>query len=570
MAKKRKKKRGPSRAVPVLAAFLLILIIGAVGIITSYIKKYTPSDARMNLDEYYAQTEEDDVALILQDTVSEMKGKLADGAVYIPYRAAVQQLGSRFYWDEESQTMLYTTANEVVSIAPESTSYTMGGETCTEEVPPVKKLGDDYYLALDFLQDHMQMTAEIYENPYRAVIRYKWGDVQTVSASEDTVIRYQGGIKSPILGDVAQGDELLLLEEMEDWSRVMTKDGLDGYVEKKALGSVQETELAYTGDYEENFPSLTRDHKINLAWHQVTSEAANEAMENDIKDMTGVNVISPTWFSVTSTEGSISSLASKEYVDKAHAKNLEVWGLIDNFNDNVSTYDTLIQKSSRKHIIDMLISEADRVGLDGINVDFETLTEEEAPHFIQFIRELSVACRREGLVLSIDNPVPSYTYFYNRKEQGIVADYVIIMGYDEHTAGSPEAGSVASLPFVEEGITETLKEVPAEKVINGVPFYTRLWTVGNDGSVSSEVLGMDQADQYAEENGMEVYWNTDVSQNYAEAETENGKLQMWLEDEESLEAKMELVKEYDLAGSAAWKLGFERADVWKIISSYLQ
>lgn len=570
MAKKRKKKRGPSRAVPVLAAFLLILIIGAVGIITSYIKKYTPSDARMNLDEYYAQTEEDDVALILQDTVSEMKGKLADGAVYIPYRAAVQQLGSRFYWDEESQTMLYTTANEVVSIAPESTSYTMGGETCTEEVPPVKKLGDDYYLALDFLQDHMQMTAEIYENPYRAVIRYKWGDVQTVSASEDTVIRYQGGIKSPILGDVAQGDELLLLEEMEDWSRVMTKDGLDGYVEKKALGSVQETELAYTGDYEENFPSLTRDHKINLAWHQVTSEAANEAMENDIKDMTGVNVISPTWFSVTSTEGSISSLASKEYVDKAHAKNLEVWGLIDNFNDNVSTYDTLVQKSSRKHIIDMLISEADRVGLDGINVDFETLTEEEAPHFIQFIRELSVACRREELVLSIDNPVPSYTYFYNRKEQGIVADYVIIMGYDEHTAGSPEAGSVASLPFVEEGITETLKEVPAEKVINGVPFYTRLWTVGNDGSVSSEVLGMDQADQYAEENGMEVYWNTDVSQNYAEAETENGKLQMWLEDEESLEAKMELVKEYDLAGSAAWKLGFERADVWKIISSYLQ
>lgn len=570
MAKKRKKKRGTSRAVPVLAAFLLILIIGAVGIITSYIKKYTPSDARMNLDEYYAQTEEDDVALILQDTVSEMKGKLADGAVYIPYSAAVQQLGSRFYWDEESQTMLYTTANEVVSIAPESTSYTMGGETCTEEVPPVKKLGDDYYLALDFLQDHMQMTAEIYENPYRAVIRYKWGDVQTVSASEDTVIRYQGGIKSPILGDVAQGDELLLLEEMEDWSRVMTKDGLDGYVEKKALGSVQETELAYTGDYEENFPSLTRDHKINLAWHQVTSEAANEAMENDIKDMTGVKVISPTWFSVTSTEGSISSLASKEYVDKAHAKNLEVWGLIDNFNDNVSTYDTLVQKSSRKHIIDMLISEADRVGLDGINVDFETLTEEEAPHFIQFIRELSVACRREGLVLSIDNPVPSYTYFYNRKEQGIVADYVIIMGYDEHTAGSPEAGSVASLPFVEEGITETLKEVPAEKVINGVPFYTRLWTVGNDGSVSSEVLGMDQADQYAEENGMEVYWNTDVSQNYAEAETENGKLQMWLEDEESLEAKMELVKEYDLAGSAAWKLGFERADVWKIISSYLQ
>ena len=384
------------------------------------------------------------------------------------------------------------------------------------------------------------------------------------------MIRYQGGIKSPILGDVKQGDSLLLLEEMEDWSRVMTQDGLDGYVEKKALGSIQETELAYTGSYEEKFPSQVRDHKINLAWHQVTSEAANSAMESDIKDMTGVNVISPTWFSVVSTEGNISSLASKEYVDKAHAKNLEVWGLIDNFNESVSTYDTLVQKSSRSHIIEMLISEAKRVGLDGINVDFETLTEEEAPHFIQFIRELSVACRKEQLVLSIDNPVPSYTYFYNRKEQGIVADYVIIMGYDEHTAGFQEAGSVASLPFVEEGITETLKEVPAQKVINGVPFYTRLWTVGNDGSVSSEVCSMDQADQYVKEKGMEVYWNTEVSQNYAEAETESGTQQIWLEDEESLEAKMKLIKEYDLAGCAAWKLGFERADVWDIISSYLQ
>ena len=570
MAKKRKKKRGHSKAVPVLAALLLILIIGAVGIITSYIKKYTPSDARMNLDEYYAQTKEDDVALILQDTVSETKGKLVDGEVYLPYSVAVQQLGSRFYWDEETQAMLYTTAEEVVSIQPESTSYTIGGQTVTEEVPPVRKMEDTYYLALHFLQDHMQMTAEVYENPNRAVIRYQWETVQTVPAAEDTVIRYQGGIKSPILGDVKQGDSLLLLEEMEDWSRVMTQDGLDGYVEKKALGSIQETELAYTGSYEEKFPSQVRDHKINLAWHQVTSEAANSAMESDIKDMTGVNVISPTWFSVVSTEGNISSLASKEYVDKAHAKNLEVWGLIDNFNESVSTYDTLVQKSSRSHIIEMLISEAKRVGLDGINVDFETLTEEEAPHFIQFIRELSVACRKEQLVLSIDNPVPSYTYFYNRKEQGIVADYVIIMGYDEHTAGFQEAGSVASLPFVEEGITETLKEVPAQKVINGVPFYTRLWTVGNDGSVSSEVCSMDQADQYVKEKGMEVYWNTEVSQNYAEAETESGTQQIWLEDEESLEAKMKLIKEYDLAGCAAWKLGFERADVWDIISSYLQ
>ena len=341
-------------------------------------------------------------------------------------------------------------------------------------------------------------------------------------------------------------------------------------MQKEDLKAAEETELVYEGSYEENYTSLTRDHKINLAWHQVTSEAANSAFDQTMEEVKGVNVVSPTWFSVTGGEGTISSLASAEYVDKAHAKGMEVWGLIDNFDENVSTLETLSKRSARTHIIEMLLSEAKRVGMDGINVDFEALTEEEAPHFIQFIRELSVTCRANNLVLSIDDPVPQYTAFYNRKEQGIMADYVIIMGYDEHTTGSESAGSVASLPFVEEGIVQTLKEVPREKVINAVPFYTRLWTENNNGMVSSEVFGMDQADKYVQEKGMEVYWNKDVSQNYGELVTAEGTQKIWLEDEKSLEEKMKLVQQYELAGVAAWKLGFERADVWEIISKYLQ
>ena len=328
--------------------------------------------------------------------------------------------------------------------------------------------------------------------------------------------------------------------------------------------------MVYEGGYEENYTSLTRNHKINLAWHQVTSEAANETFEDAVKDAKGVNVISPTWFSITSNEGTISSLASADYVNKAHAKGMEVWGLIDNFSEDISTLETLSNRESRGHIIQKLSEEAKRVGLDGINVDFEALKEEEVPHFIQFLRELSITCRANNLVLSIDDPVPQYTSFYNRKEQGIIGDYVIIMGYDEHTIGSEKAGSVASLPFVEEGIRLTLEEVPKEKVINGIPFYTRLWTEANNGTVSSKVLGMDEADQYVSEKGMDIYWNNDVSHNYGELQTENGIEKIWLEDEESLEAKMQLVEKYELAGSAAWKLGFERADVWAVISKYLQ
>lgn len=569
MAKRRRRRRRRNQLVPILVAMLLIILVAVAGIVTGFIKKYTPSDTRMELADYY-HTGEGEAALILQDTISEAKGKIVDGRAYLPYSVITNEMGGRFYWDKESEKMLYTTATDTLEIKPEDTAYTIAGQTKQQDYILVKEIGEEFYIALDFVEQYMPIQGEVYDKPDRIVVSYKWGDINTVSVSKDTEVRYQGGIKSPILSDVKKGDTLILLEEMENWSRVMTTDGIDGYVEKKNLEKPQTTELSYTGEYKEDYSSLTREHKINLAWHQVTSEAANAALGETIQNMAGVNVISPTWFSVTANEGTISSLASADYVNEAHSRGMEVWGLIDNFNPDVSTLETLSSRNSREHIIQKLLEEAQRVGLDGINVDFEALTEEEAPHFIQFVRELSVVCRANNLVLSVDNPVPQFTGFYNRKEQGIVADYVIIMGYDEHTTGSEEAGSVASLPFVKEGIEKTLQEVPKEKVINGIPFYTRLWTESNNGTLSSEVMTMDAASQYIQENGIEVYWEKETAQNYGELLTDNGTQKIWLEDEQSIEEKMKLISQYELAGVASWKLGFERADVWSVISQYLQ
>lgn len=568
--KRRRRRRRNSNALMVLVVVLLIVVVAAVGVLTAAIKRHTPSDTKMDLNTYYGLEKEDDVALVLQNTVSETKGKWMDGRVYLDYDTVSNVLGGRFYWEVDSSQMLYTTPNEILVIAPESTAYTVNGENKDEGYKIIRQTGDKIYLALDFIQKYMKITSTVTESPNKAVIRYEWGSEKVVKAKEDTVLRYRGGIKSDILTDVAKGTELTLIEELDNWSQVATADGFNGYVAKEDLEAPTEKEVAYEGSYQEDFTSLTRDHKINLAWHQVTSEDANAGLAQTLENITGINVISPTWFSVTGAEGTISSLASADYVNLAHEKGLEVWGLIDNFNKDVSTLDTLSNRTSREHLIQKLIEEAKRVGLDGINVDFETLTQEEAPHFIQFIRELSISCRKNNLVLSIDNPVPQFTSFYNRKEQGIVADYVIIMGYDEHTDGTESAGSVASLPFVEEGIQQTLKEVPKNKVINGVPFYTRLWFTDKAGTVTSEIMGMDQASKIVTEMGMEMYWNTEVSQNYAELSTDNGLYQMWLEDEQSLDAKMQLIQKYELGGVAEWKLGFERADVWNTISQYLQ
>ena len=255
---------------------------------------------------------------------------------------------------------------------------------------------------------------------------------------------------------------------------------------------------------------------------------------------------------------------------RAHEMGLQVWAMVENVSTdesvkNLDTKELMSSTSKRRSLIENLMQEAKTYGFDGFNLDFESLRAEAGPHYVQFIRELSVSCRREGLVLSIDNYVPSdYTSFYNRKEQGTVADYVIVMGYDEHYAGG-DPGSVASIGYVQDGIENTLKEVPREKVINSVPFYTRVWTEA-EGAVTSRAYGIANAKAWVEENDVELAWQEDLGQYYGETENESGRQRIWMEEERSLGLKVDLINQYDLAGVACWKLGFETEDIWEIIS----
>ena len=301
----------------------------------------------------------------------------------------------------------------------------------------------------------------------------------------------------------------------------------------------------------------------------MTSQEANDYLPDAIANISGVNVISPTWYYIQDTSGNIGNIASADYVAQAHEKGLKVWGLIDNFTAEVSTAETLSQLSSRQNIIQQLIQSATSIGMDGINVDFETLSEDAGPHFLEFLRELSIECHKNNLVLSVDNPVPEdFTSHYDRSEQGAVVDYIIIMGYDEHYVGS-DAGSVASLPWVEEGVKDTIAEVSAQRTILAIPFYTRLWKK-TGGALTSEAIGMDEAQKVLAENGVEAVWDGSVSQNYATFEKENSTYQIWLEDAQSIAEKVKLVPKYNLAGVAQWKLGFENSSIWQTISDNLQ
>lgn len=558
------------KMISVVTVTGLIFLVLAVGVITMLVKRYVPSRETMDGNTYFGVTEGDQAALIVNRVLAEEKLKTADGRYYVEDAVVGKYINGRFYWDDKQKVMLYTLPTEVFQIVPDTKEYQTSAGVQQTDYVILKSIGDSYYLDLEFIKQYSDMEYTVYENPNRVVIQTEWPEFQQVTVKKDSEIRQKGGIKSIIVDKVEKEETLYLQEEMENWSKVSTKDGYTGYIKKEDISEPETVTVEYASTMPE-FTSVRRDHKINLGWHQVTSAEGNASLASVLANTQGLNTISPTWFSVVDNSGTISSLASADYVNQAHSMGLEVWGLIDNFSTTADTLTFLSDTQARNNIINQLMAQADAVGLDGINLDFESITEEQGPHYVQFIRELSVACRNKGLVLSVDNPVPMpYTKHYDRKEQGIMADYVIIMGYDEHHSGDTEAGSVASLEFVKKGIEETLKEVPAEKVINAIPFYTRVWIEPfGGGNLTSEVLGMDGTSRYIADKGMDVYWDEQAGQNIATYEGEDALYTIWVEDEQSIAEKMKLIQENGLAGVAEWKLGFERASVWPVIAQYL-
>lgn len=540
----------------IIAVAVLVILVAILGIVTHVVMKYIPSSEKMDLNEYYGEMADGEIALVIGTEKLEERGLVVGDRVYLPLDVVNTYLNQRYYWDSANQQILYATPSELTS---ESASSEAGDKVWVKD--------DKVYLNLTYVQEYTDLDAYITKDPYRIAIQYKFKNVKTVTVKKNTSIRYRGGIKSAILTSVKKGTKLRLIEEMENWDQVATDDGYIGYIDKKKVGEAEKTKFERSFNREQ-YSYLTMDSKVNMVWHQVTSTDANAYFADATANMTGVNVISPTWFYLTDTSGNIASIASADYVSQAHEKGLQVWGLIDNFTQEVSTTETLSSAAARQNIISQLIQAAKDVGMDGINVDFESLSEDVGIHFLEFLRELSIECHKNNLVLSVDNPVPEdFTSHYDRAEQGRVVDYVIIMGYDEHYVGS-EAGSVASLPWVEQGIQDTLDEVPAERVINAIPFYTRLWrTTG--GNVTSEAIGMDQAQQTIADNDVETYWDKTTSQNYGKYDIDNSTYQIWLEDAQSVAEKVKLVSKYDLAGVSAWKLGFENNGIWQVISDNL-
>lgn len=571
-----KKKNKNKKKSPVAAVFLIMAVILLVSLAAGQIRKRIPSKKRIEAKNYFHLQSDDEVAITVDCAVSESTGKVMDGKTFLDYESIATSINPSFFYEEDTKTLIITSPRGTETVDLSGSGSSGDGD--------VRTVDGTLYIAEDFLEKYSDIKINSFDKPNRLVVTTDFSYVTaSVSADSGVHVRLKPSIKSPIAADLSKGDTVKALDvngdgsaasgKQEGWTHVVTEDGFVGYCRDEYLTDYKKTEEDHTSPVG-SYHTAGSEEKINMVFHQTTSQSSNKQLGDAIKDVSGVNVIAPTWFFLDSETGETSSLASKAYVDTAHSSGLRVWAVLNDFdgsvNSNKSTAAALSSYKNRQTIISAVLDGLKASGADGLNIDFEKVTKDSAPDFLEFVREMRAALGEGGYVLSVDNYVPTFTSFMGRAEQARVADYVVVMCYDEHTNDSEEAGSVASLPFLEEGIDETCAEVPAAQVIAAIPFYTRLWQTKEGGTPESTSYGMADAQAAVDSLGMKTEWDEKTGQYYGDLTVGDVRYQIWMEEEKSVEEKMKAIHKRNLAGVAEWKLGFENSDIWQVISQNLQ
>ncbi|HIV17090.1 MAG TPA: hypothetical protein IAB17_03785 [Candidatus Alectryocaccobium stercorigallinarum] len=556
MSRRRRKRK---RTSPVVNIILIAIAVLCFAFIITRV--FGENDKVAEQDSLFNITSAEDAAIIIDGEQNEAFGKNINGVLYIPYETVWNDINSGFYVEEAADTLFMTLPDQTLTWTVSDPSGYL-----------YKDQDGTYYISAECVSQYSNIGLETYEDPYRIVIDTQPGSGAYVSVVNDSVIRVSASKKAEIAVSCAAGDVLELLSNEGEWSLVASRDGHFGYIQSADIAETSVTE-EYTAKPELEFETLGTGGTIKMAWDYIGRPEDNEALDRMMEGTTGLNIISPTWFSISDTSGNLISYADAAYVEKAkNTYGLSVWALVGDYGGEDATTGEILQSyANRQNITAQLIESALTYGIDGINIDFEDIDEQYAPAYIEFLREFTQQAHMNGLIVSVDNYVPGYTDHYRRDAQNDIVDYVIMMGYDEHTAYTSEYGSVASLPYVEGGITATLEEVAPEKLVLAVPFYTRGFTVpfGTD-SFETETLFMSDQETFMAEHGIEnLTWDAAAGQYTGSSEDQSGRYYIWIENAESLAEKLSLVDKYSLAGACGWRLGMETDDIWPVWNEYL-
>ncbi|MGZ0052216.1 glycosyl hydrolase family 18 protein [Brevibacillus gelatini] len=501
--------------------------------------------------------------------------------ILLPFDFIKEKIDPAIFWDEPTKSVIVTTKDKVLRMESGEVVAHLNKQPVNLQVP-VKEVGNTRYVPLDPLEKLYPFAFERKADTGVLTVEqegYEIDQAKVISDEEKEPVRVGASHRTPIVAELSPGEVVDVLGQQEGYYRVLTASGIAGFLPEKSLEmtSKRKVSLQHATASEGQTAWKPNGQKVNLVWEHVVNKNPNVAQ---IGALPGVNVVSPTWFELKDAEGTLLNRADPAYVKWAHKRGYQVWGLVTNGFNPDWTQAVLGSYDKRDKLIAQLIHYAHLYDLDGINIDFENVYYEDKERLVQFVRELTPYLHQQGLTVSMDVTIKSnaktWSMFLDRRALAQVVDYMAVMTYDEHWAASPKAGSVASLPWVEAGLQGVLEEVPNEKLLLGVPFYTRLWTEAKqaDGTVkvSSKALSMPKAQEWVQERKLTPVLDEASGQHYVEyRDPKDGNVyKMWLEDVSSMKKRIELVKKYNLAGVASWRRGFEEPQIWPAIEEGLK
>jgi hypothetical protein len=490
------------------------------------------------------------------------------GRLFVSIDTVRTHLDPSITWDQELKRAFIPLQGKEVRMATTAlTEFVNRGHVSVNVPVTVTETGTPYVPA--------DILAELYGLVYRhipesdTVVIDRVGETVSVAlASSDQVfVREAPSLLALRLNRLQTGDAVQVYGEEGNWYRVRDAAGRLGFVPMKGV-RVGEPVVTTAAP---RVPAPPRPQgKISLVWEHVTSRVRVPA---NIGPMPSLNVVSPTWFHVIDTDGTVQNLGDQAYVDWAHEQGYQVWGLVTNGFNQERTRAVLTSPAKREHMIRQLLLYAKLYKLDGINMDFENMYLAQKGDYVQFMRELVPLAHAQGLIVSVDvtflSSSEAWSLCYDRRALGQLVDYVMVMGYDQHTGGSNVSGPVGAIPWVENGIQRVLQEVPAEKLVLGIPFYTRLWTEEQGKRPTVKTLWMQDVLDLIAEKKLTPTWDAANGHNYI-TWTEGGlRYKVWIEDEVSIASRVRLANRYGLAGVAAWRRGFELPHIWEVIEREL-
>ena len=501
----------------------------------------------------------------------------------IPLEVGQKLVGDGIRYEQETDSVILTTKSHVLHFKIGVLNATMNQQPFTLQFAAVKE-GEIVYLPLAPLKELFGFRTEVDADTGIVTLFAPGQALQPAevarhpkSPNASVPLRDGPGIAHPIVEDMAIGSVMRIWGEQDGWYRAQSTSGQLGYVAKQDAVLLTPRTLPEPPDEEPFTAWQATGKRINLTWEAIYNVKADP---KKIGELAGVNVVSPTWFELVDDTGTIRSKADASYSEWYRARGVQVWALFSNGFEPERTEQALATYETRLEMIRQLLAYAKTFKLQGINLDFENVKTSDKENLVQFVRELTPLAHEQNLVISIDVTPKSnsefWSVFLDRARLGQTVDYMMVMAYDEHWASSPVAGSVSSLSWAESSIRRILQEdkVPAEKLVMGLPLYTRLWTEAPDGKggikVTSKAIGMNAAASLIAEKKLQPTFSEEIGQHYVEFKEGDATQKIWIEDAVSIEARMKLAKKYNLAGVASWARSFASNDIWQVMDQHLQ